>query len=62
MVTQLQENQRQMNDAVNAFKAAIDIDDPSMVSDYSLKLNPEFKEVQHQWKEITVSYFSVPLS
>ena len=56
MVTQLQENQRQMNDAVNACKAAIDIDDPSLISDYSLKLSPDFRDVKRQLDDMEVKF------
>ncbi|XP_065088849.1 epidermal growth factor receptor substrate 15-like 1 isoform X2 [Ochlerotatus camptorhynchus] len=44
MVTQIQEYQRQMTDALAMFRNAIEINDPVLVSDYSLKIEPEFRE------------------
>lgn len=44
MVSQLQENQRQMNDALTILKAAVEADNPSLVSEYTLKLEPDFRE------------------
>lgn len=44
MVTQLEEIQRQMNDALAMCRNAIDANDPILVSDYSLKIEPEFRE------------------
>lgn len=46
MVSQLQENQRQMNDALTVCKAAIEANNPSLVSDYTLKLEPDFREAR----------------
>lgn len=46
MVTQIQEYQRQMTDALAMFRNAIDTNDPSLVSDYSLKIEPEFREAK----------------
>lgn len=46
MVTQLQESQRQMGDALTICKSAIENSNPSMVSDYTLKLEPEFRDVK----------------
>lgn len=51
MVSQLQENQRQMNDALAMCKIAIEESNPSLVSDYSLKLEPDFREVKHSLEE-----------
>lgn len=55
MFTQLQENQRQMNDAVNSCKTALESEDIGTVSDYTLKLNPEFREVKEQLVDMDVS-------
>lgn len=46
MVSQLQESQRQMNDALTMCKSAIEANDVSYVSDYSLKLEPDFREAR----------------
>lgn len=46
MVSQLQESQRQMNDALTILKAAIEANNPSLVSDYTLKLEPDFREAR----------------
>ncbi|XP_058815246.1 epidermal growth factor receptor substrate 15-like 1 isoform X2 [Topomyia yanbarensis] len=46
MVTQIQEYQRQMTDALAMFRNAIDTNDPALVSDYSLKIEPEFREAK----------------
>lgn len=46
MVSQLQESQRQMNDALTILKAAIESNNPSLVSDYTLKLEPDFREAR----------------
>ncbi|XP_055596584.1 epidermal growth factor receptor substrate 15-like 1 isoform X1 [Uranotaenia lowii] len=46
MVTQIQEYQRQMTDALSMFRNAIDTNDPVLVSDYSLKIEPEFREAK----------------
>lgn len=46
MVTQLLESQRQMNDALMSCKAAAEADNPSLVSEYSLKLEPDFREAR----------------
>lgn len=46
MVTQLQESQRQMSDALAVCKSAIETNNPSVVSDYTLKLEPEFREIR----------------
>lgn len=51
MVSQLQENQRQMNDALAMCKIAIEESNPSMVSDYSLKLEPDFREIKQSLDE-----------
>lgn len=46
MVTQLQESQRQMSDALAICKSAIETNNPTIVSDYTLKLEPEFREIK----------------
>lgn len=46
MVSQLQESQRQMRDALALCNSAIAANDPSIVSDYSLKLEPDFREAK----------------
>lgn len=46
MVSQLQESQRQMKDALTMCKSAIEANDVSYVSDYSLKLEPDFREAR----------------
>lgn len=51
MVTQIQEYQRQMNDALAMFRNAIDTNDPVLVSDYSLKIEPEFREAKQALEE-----------
>lgn len=55
MFTQLQENQRQMNDAVNSCKSALETEDIGAVSDYALKLCPDFREVKQQLMQLEVS-------
>lgn len=60
MVTQLQESQRQMSDALTLCKSAIAANDPSLVSDYSLKLEPDFREAKkslNENKEVTFQHF-----
>uniref|UniRef100_A0A182WH78 Epidermal growth factor receptor substrate 15-like 1 n=1 Tax=Anopheles minimus TaxID=112268 RepID=A0A182WH78_9DIPT len=51
MVTQIQEYQRQMTDALSMFRSAIDSNDPILVSDYSLKIEPEFREAKQALEE-----------
>lgn len=46
MVSQLQESQRQLNDALAMCKSAIEANDVSYVSDYCLKLEPDFREAK----------------
>ena len=46
MVSQLQESQRQMKDALTMCKSAIESNDPTLVSDYSLKLEPDFRDAR----------------
>lgn len=51
MVTQLQESQRQMSDALVLCKSAIAANDPSLVSDYSLRLEPDFRDARKSLDE-----------
>lgn len=44
MVTQLQESQRQMNDAIALCKIAIEENNPSVISEYSLNIEPDYKK------------------
>lgn len=46
MVSQLQECQRQMNDALVMCRTAIENNDTTTVSDYSLKIEPEFRDAK----------------
>lgn len=45
-VSQLEENQRQMNDALAICQTAIDNNDPTHASYYSLKIEPEFRDAK----------------
>lgn len=56
MVSQLEESQRQMKDALTMCKSAIEANDTSYVSDYSLKLEPDFREARtvFEAKEVNV--------
>lgn len=51
MVTQLEEIKRQMNDALAMCRNAIDANDAILVSDYSLKIEPEFREFKEALHE-----------
>jgi hypothetical protein len=44
MFTQLEEVQRQMKDALALCKVAIEENNPVVVSDYSLSIEPEFRD------------------
>lgn len=44
MVTQLEEVQRQMRDALAVCKVAVEENNASLVSDYSLNIEPEFRD------------------
>lgn len=55
MVTQLEENQRQMNDALAICKTAIEANDPSQASYFSLKIEPDFREASAALEEKAVS-------
>lgn len=46
LVTQLEESQRQMNDALAVCKTAIEANDPSQASYFSLKIEPDFREAK----------------
>lgn len=46
LVTQLEENQRQMNDALAVCQSAIEANDPSQASYFSLKIEPDFREAK----------------
>lgn len=58
MVSQIQEYQRQMTDALAMFRNAIDVNDPVLVSDYSLKIEPEFREAKLALEEKEAEYAS----
>lgn len=55
MVTQLEENQRQMNDALAICKTAIEANDPSQASYFSLKIEPDCREASAALEEKAVS-------
>lgn len=55
MVTQLEENQRQMNDALEVCKAALETNDPNSVSYYSLNLEMDFREARKAVEDKPVS-------
>lgn len=44
MFSQVEEIQRQMRDALTACKAAVDDSNTSVISDYSLNIEPDFRE------------------
>lgn len=44
MITQLEEQTRQMKDAITACDTAIDSGDPTTVPDVALRINPEFRD------------------
>lgn len=44
MVSQLEEIQRQMRDALSVCKVAVEENNASMISDYSLNIEPEFRD------------------
>ncbi|XP_075167068.1 epidermal growth factor receptor pathway substrate 15 isoform X3 [Haematobia irritans] len=55
MVTQLLETQRQMTDALLMCRAAIDSENAELVSEYQLKIEPDFDEARKQLeKEIEI--------
>lgn len=47
MVTQLEETKRQMSDSLDSCKAAIDANDPHLVSDYALNMEPELRDAKN---------------
>lgn len=51
MVTQLEESQRQLNDALAVCKSAIEANDPSQASYFSLKIEPDFREAKKALNE-----------
>lgn len=55
LVTQLEENQRQMNDALAVCKQAIEANDPAQASYFSLKIEPDFREAKTALEEKQVS-------
>lgn len=57
MISQLQESQRQLNDGLTVLKAAIEADNPSLVSDYTLKLEPDFREARLTLEQRQVCIF-----
>lgn len=62
LVTQLEENQRQMNDALAVCKSAIEANDPSQASYFSLKIEPDFREAKRALDAKPVCYFVVLMS
>ncbi|XP_058981631.1 epidermal growth factor receptor substrate 15-like 1 isoform X2 [Musca domestica] len=55
MVTQLMETQRQMTDALLMCRAAIDAENAELVSEYQLKIEPDFSDARIQLeKEIEI--------
>ncbi|XP_055700710.1 epidermal growth factor receptor substrate 15-like 1 isoform X2 [Phlebotomus papatasi] len=62
MITQLQESQRQMRDALDSCKTAIETGDPDVVTDYYLKLNPDFREVRESMNTESKPKESPPVS
>ncbi|XP_055310791.1 epidermal growth factor receptor substrate 15-like 1 isoform X2 [Sitodiplosis mosellana] len=46
LVMQLEESQRQLNDALVVCKSAIEANDPSQASYFSLKIEPDFREAK----------------
>lgn len=45
-ITQLQEQQRQMNDAITACDSAIETGDANSVADTALRINPDFRNAE----------------
>lgn len=60
LVTQLEESQRQMNDALALCKTALETNDPNYVSYYSLKLEPDFREAKTALEKKPVSILLNP--
>lgn len=46
MITQVEEVQRQMNDALAVCKAAVEENSVANISDYSLNIEPDFREIR----------------
>lgn len=61
MVTQLEESQRQLNDALAVCKSAIEANDPSQASYFSLKIEPDFREAKTALEDKPVRICSPPL-
>lgn len=55
LVSQLEENQKQMNEALDTCKSAIKASDPSQVSYFALKIEPDFRDAKKALQEKTVS-------
>uniref|UniRef100_A0AAG5DT52 Epidermal growth factor receptor substrate 15-like 1 n=1 Tax=Anopheles atroparvus TaxID=41427 RepID=A0AAG5DT52_ANOAO len=51
MQSQIQEYKRQMTDALSMFRSAIESNDTILVSDYALKIEPEFREAKQALEE-----------
>lgn len=47
MITQLQEQTRQMNDAIKACDTAIESNDLSQVQDTALRIQPDFRSQEY---------------
>lgn len=48
-ISQLQEQQRQMNDAIALCDNAIEAGDPSQVADTALRIDPEFRNPEYNF-------------
>lgn len=48
MITQLQEQTRQMNDAITACDTAITSGDATTIPDISLRITPDFRDSQYR--------------
>ncbi|XP_058121200.1 epidermal growth factor receptor substrate 15-like 1 isoform X1 [Anopheles coustani] len=51
VMSQIEEYQRQMTDALSMFRSAIESNDTILVSDYALKIEPEFREARQALEE-----------
>lgn len=54
-MSQLEDNQKQINDALDMCKSAIEASDPSQVSYFALKIEPDFRDAKKALEEKTVS-------
>ncbi|KAF7387289.1 hypothetical protein HZH68_012966 [Vespula germanica] len=52
-ITHLQEQQRQMSDAIALYDSALATADASLVPDTSLQFNPEIEDIEYDEKEVT---------